>query len=125
MLHVNFIDTWKNLTAELGTRRRKYGLTRKFGKFRCRKCKKQWHSALVWCNRAGDPIYKQKCKKCKIGFLPFEVSDLICSKCGNAAKDCKCKKEKIVYDENKPHITSLCGRCKDLGHACYQREYEY
>src|SRR3990167_10952928 len=52
----------------------KNGLTIKFGKFKCSKCKKQWHSALVWCNEEGDPKYDQKCKKCKTGVLPFEVS---------------------------------------------------
>ena len=125
MEDINVKELIENMShLKLETRRKANGLSRKFGKFKCHKCKKEWHSAVVWCSEAGDPKYDQKCKKCKTGVLPFEVSDLVCSKCGNAAKDCECKKEKIVYDENKPHIASLCGRCKYLGHPCYQRNYQ-
>ena len=58
---------------------KKTGLSRKFGKFRCSECKQQWHSAVVWCNEDGEAMYDQKCKACKTGVLPYEVTDLICS----------------------------------------------
>lgn len=101
-------------------------LRRKFGEFRCSKCKKQWHSAVVWCNQGGNAEYGQKCKKCKIQVFPFRISELNCPKCGESVKECECEKQKkIVYDENKPHRTELCGRCIQLGRPCFQRNSFY
>ena len=109
-----------NDMSELNIRRKK-NLERKFGEFCCFKCHKRWHSALVWCGPDGKARYAQKCKSCKVEVYPFKISDLVCSKCNSSVKNCTCEKEKIVYNENKPHLSRLCGRCKYLGHPCYQK----
>ena len=74
---------------------------------------------------SGEPVYTQQCKSCKTEEFPYEVSDLICSKCKSTAKYCLCKREKIVYDETKPHLESLCGRCQHLGRPCYRKDKEW
>ena len=80
-------------------------LSRKFGKFHCSLCSKQWHSAYTWCNEEGEPVFTQQCKSCKTEEFPYKIFDLICPKCGIVAKDCKCLKEKSVYNKNK-HLQS-------------------
>ena len=93
---------------------------RMFGIFECSLCSKGWQSAYTWCDEAGEPVYTQQCKSCKTEEYPYKVFELECSKCGKTVKNCKCRKEMIVCDENKPHLQDLCERCQHLGRPCYR-----
>ena len=92
---------------------------RKYGFFRCTKCKAQWESAYVHCIEGTDnDYYKQECKRCNIACSPYRVEELKCAVCGETK--CVCSREDREgrhTDLNKPHRSDLCERCKS-GRSC-------
>jgi len=81
-----------------------------YGYFQCIECSNRWQSAHTWEGK------HQVCKKCDTPNYVYEVERLIRD---GEPKD----------DNHKPHETSLCERCLELGRPCYTRRssayYDY
>ncbi|KAJ8037404.1 Zinc finger CCHC domain-containing protein 24 [Holothuria leucospilota] len=87
----------KNLTPYQGWKRC-------FGEFKCSKCLRTWMSGNSWADMG------QECTTCKINVYPHKQRPLN-------------KPDGLdVSDENKPHLTHLCEKCKVLRRNC-RRKY--
>ena len=68
-----------------------------YGYYEC-DCGRFWESGNSWVN------YTQKCQSCRVGVYPYCQHELI--------------KSNNKSDPNKPHLTELCGKCRELGEPC-------
>ena len=71
---------------------------RLFGKYLCKKCRKEWSSGHSWSNAW------QQCKKCDSRIYPFYQRELESS-----------KKDDL---KQRPHDSSRCQKCIELKHIC-------
>ncbi|BFZ16980.1 hypothetical protein BsWGS_20019 [Bradybaena similaris] len=87
-------------------------LVRMYGYFTCPKCRQQWESANVYCQKGTDKAaYGQECKKCRVTCMPYRVEKILCLGCGERNCICKQKQERHI-DPNKHHRSDLCAKCK-------------
>jgi hypothetical protein len=76
------------------------GSERAYGYYRCL-CGSWWTSAYSWADKS------QKCKKCGTDIIPYKQEPLK-SRDDNNDED----------RQRKPHIQSLCEKCRELGRLC-------
>ena len=82
------------------------GPNRVYGYFKCTICRRKWESGNSWAN------YGQQCKRCKINIYPYRQENL------QRNEEEEEEEEVSHIDKNKPHLSSLCQKCKKLGRNC-------
>lgn len=98
----NVCESYRTITVKYNNGNRIIKITKKdvrlYGYFNCGYCRSFWTSGCSWLNKG------QECKKCIRTIYPFDKKDL--------------KKNKISENQNKPHLSSLCEKCRELGFSC-------
>ena len=72
---------------------------RKFGKFNC-SCGRSWASGNTWVGKW------QKCEKCNAEVMPVDIQPL--------------RPHRAWFGAKKPHESSLCEQCIELGYNCQE-----
>lgn len=94
-------------TVEMSAQKTPYqGKRRVWGEFRCPTCNHTWNSGNSWANMG------QQCKSCNINVYPYHQRPLD-----------KPDSDEENYDSGKPHESSLCEKCKQLGRPCTNRRW--
>ena len=111
------------------TRRQKPKEQKKYGHYRCSKCRNQWKSANTWVYHGKlVPIYSQDCIKCKTPNKAFQVDHILCGACGHPGEwscpdnctetlHCQCERTKKVATK-QAHQQNLCHKCRFLDTPC-------
>ena len=96
-----------------------------YGYFKCTNCYATWQSAHTWRKpRTRKGSIPQDCKKCGEAVSAYKTEEFTCQLCFELKIDCQCEKMGVV-DNLKPHLQSLCHKCKNSDVPCSSRGRYY